>query len=82
MGGDDDVTRDAKRRFTKAQRTAAYLTANGKCESCGTELGRGWECDHVEEWADGGVTQTYNARALCRDCHRRKTNAERIRRTS
>lgn len=76
------MARDFRRRFSKSQRKDAYLRAGGKCESCGTELGRGWECDHVEEWADGGVTQSYNARALCRQCHRRKTDVQRIRRSS
>lgn len=76
------MARDFRRRFSKSQRKHAYLMAGGKCESCGTELGRGWECDHVQEWADGGVTQSYNARALCRECHRRKTDVQRIRRSS
>ena len=74
--------RDGVRLFTRRQRTATYLRANGKCESCGSELESDWQCDHVSEWSDGGVTETYNARALCLDCHRRKTNVERVRRTS
>lgn len=74
--------RDEVRLFTRRQRTAAYLRANGKCESCASELGSDWQCDHVNEWSDGGVTEMYNARALCLDCHRRKTNDERLRRAT
>jgi hypothetical protein len=76
------MNRDSRRSFTKSQRRDAYLKANGKCEMCGAELARGWECDHVEEWADGGVTQGYNSRALCRECHREKTYVQRLRRSS
>lgn len=78
----NEKCRDVRRSFSKSQRRNAYLNAGGKCETCGTELGRGWECDHVEEWTDGGVTEIYNARALCRACHRRKTDVQRVRRSS
>jgi 5-methylcytosine-specific restriction endonuclease McrA len=47
---------------------------------CSVMLDHLWQCDHVREWADGGVTQTYNAHALCGACHRKKTNEERIKR--
>jgi len=76
------MNRDSRRSFSKSQRGDAYLKAGGKCEICGTELVRGWECDHAVEWADGGVTQAYNARALCRECHRKKTYVQRLRRSS
>jgi len=76
------MNRDRQRSFSRSQRKDAYLKAGGKCEDCGAELVRGWECDHAEEWADGGVTQIYNARALCRGCHMRKTDVQRVRRSS
>lgn len=58
-----------RRRFNTSERSALYLAANGKCESCGTELQPGWHADHVEPFSKGGVTDVINGSALCPSCN-------------
>lgn len=58
-----------RRRFNGSERSALYLAADGKCESCGTELEPGWHADHVHPYSKGGPTDVINGRALCPTCN-------------
>lgn len=60
------------RRFSRSQRTALYLTADGKCESCGNDLDPGWHADHVHPHSRGGPTDVINGAALCPSCNLKK----------
>lgn len=62
-------TRDQQRRFTPGQRAQLYVIQDGRCARCETQLEEGWHAHHVSEWGRGGVTQNYNALALCPACH-------------
>ena len=65
---------DPRRRFTRKQKAALYIAADGKCESCGVQLLPGWHGDHVTSHAHGGPTDLINGAALCADCNWRKGN--------
>ncbi len=64
--------RDPRRRFTAAERVALFLAADGKCESCGTELEPGFHSDHVYAHTHGGPTDVVNGAALCPPCNLKK----------
>lgn len=63
-----------RRRFGSRERAALYLAADGKCSSCGRDLGPGWHADHVTPWSRGGQTDVINGQALCPECNLRKGN--------
>ena len=60
------------RTFSKKQKIALYLVADGKCEICGEELESDFEADHIKAWSKGGGTNVINGQALCKKCNRRK----------
>lgn len=62
------------RRFSRTQRVALYLAADGMCESCGTELKPGWHADHVYPHSKSGPTDVINGAALCPSCNQKKGN--------
>ena len=63
---------DPRRRFSDSERRALYIAADGKCESCGTDLPDGWHSDHVDPHVNGGSTDVANGQALCPPCNLRK----------
>lgn len=58
-----------ERIFSNAQKRHLYLSAEGRCERCGSALGQDWEAHHKIRYADGGVTELTNGIALCQRCH-------------
>ena len=66
-----------RNEFTKAIKAAAFLRANGHCQSCGDKLRPGgWECDHGVACGlnlSGGNRDIGNAVVLCLPCHSVKT---------
>jgi len=67
------VTGESRRRFFSAkERTALYLGAGGRCESCGEALEGDWHADHAFPHSRGGETDLRNARAVCPGCNLRK----------
>lgn len=46
-----------------------YVAANGRCAECGGVLSEDWEAHHEIRYADGGVTEIQNGKALCKACH-------------
>lgn len=45
------------------------MRADGKCELCSDYLEDNWHAHHIKEFSNGGVTEIYNAMALCPSCH-------------
>src|SRR5438552_2311253 len=60
------------RRFNRKQKHDLFMTANGRCVSCGKPLSPGWHGDHVQPWKAGGPTETANGQALCPECNLEK----------
>lgn len=63
-----------RRRFNGREKTALYLAADGRCESCGVELEPGWHADHVQPYSRDGKTDVINGQALCPTCNLKKGN--------
>lgn len=57
------------RTFSRKQRVHLYVAANGRCAECGGVLSEDWEAHHEIRYADGGVTEIQNGKALCKACH-------------
>ncbi|GGN29335.1 hypothetical protein GCM10011609_86270 [Lentzea pudingi] len=64
-----------RRVFSGAERIALFLTADGRCESCGAELEAGFHGDHVFPYSLGGITDVINGQALCPTCNFKKGNS-------
>lgn len=60
------------RRFSRSQKAALYLAADGRCEECGAELLAGWHGDHVMPRVANGPTDVTNGQALCPACNLKK----------
>ena len=65
---------DMKRTFSKREKQALYIVADGKCEICGCELEPGWHADHIQPFSKGGETDVVNGQALCAKCNMQKGN--------
>jgi hypothetical protein len=64
--------RDSRRRFSRRERAALLIFAEGRCTHCGAELPLSFHADHLEPWAQGGRTDVVNGQALCETCNLRK----------
>ena len=63
------------RYFTQVQKLLILRRANYKCQNCGTSLdAKNFEADHKKAFSKGGVTEVWNAQALCRNCNRLKSD--------
>lgn len=68
-----NAPRDARRRFTVAQRAAVLSRDGATCFYCAAPLSpAAWDCDHVVPWTRGGRTVESNAVAACAACNRSK----------
>jgi superfamily II DNA or RNA helicase len=64
---------DARRYFTAAEVTAAWLFQERKCSECKRDVPRDLvEGDHIIAWSVGGRTTVENLQVLCIACNRRK----------
>lgn len=57
------------RFFSREQKRHLYVSAGGRCEECDVPLGERWHAHHEVRFADDGVTEITNGRALCERCH-------------
>jgi len=64
-----------RRTFSRRERTALFLVADGSCSVCGATLEKGWHADHIHPWHAGGATDVGNGQALCPQCNRKKGGA-------
>lgn len=69
-----------KRNVTES--TKKYVASNQgwKCLKCGQTLDATYEVDHVKPLHQGGTNDISNLRALCRNCHGKKTLEDNMRR--
>ena len=63
-----------RRFFNGIEKTILYLLSDGRCQSCGAVLGKGWHADHIEPYSKGGQTRIKNGQALCPICNLTKSN--------
>jgi len=61
-----------RRTASRKQRAYILLKQKNKCFTCGN-FNANLEVDHVIPYAVGGVTELYNLRALCPNCHAEKS---------
>lgn len=76
INGQDIIA--SRRVSAPLTRLVIYDKTHGKCEECSAELefsGK-WHADHITPIFKGGTTSFANLRALCIDCHDRKTALE------
>ncbi|OUU23259.1 MAG: hypothetical protein CBB97_13675 [Candidatus Endolissoclinum sp. TMED37] len=64
------------RLFSTSQKKRLFIRCDGKCEICGEYLNAGWHAHHVQPYSQGGMTELYNAQALCEECHKRVHSKE------
>lgn len=57
------------RRFSRKDRMALYVLAQGRCAECGKPLDRTFHADHKKPWSRGGATTLSNGDALCSSCN-------------
>lgn len=61
------------RKFTTAQKRAAYEKQNGICTICGEPFDiKEMDADHIIPWSEGGKTEPSNLQLLCKTCNRTK----------
>lgn len=63
-----------KRGFSRKERIALFLAADGRSELSGEELGENWHADHITPWSHGGPTDLENGQALTAEENIRKGN--------
>lgn len=56
--------RDPRRTFSKTEKDAIFMAADGKSELSGEPLPDDWHADHDKPWSKGGSTDVSNAQAL------------------
>jgi len=65
----------ARRCFTQTQKLLILRRAGYQCQYCGIALTEeNFEADHRIPYSKGGVTEVWNAIALCASCNRRKSD--------
>jgi len=71
----DDNTR---RQFSELERVGIASAQNFICAKCPIEIldSRDFDVDHILPIASGGKNTVDNLQALCKPCHREKTNTE------
>jgi DNA-directed RNA polymerase subunit RPC12/RpoP len=77
---DDDVRPEGSDRIIIKPRIRHMKRCEqrNKCANCKKELGLEFEIDHRIPLGDKGTNEYANLQALCPECHRRKTDAERF----
>ena len=64
-----------RRRKSQAEcRAICWKRDHGKCALCPV-IGGAWEADHIVPWSWGGTDEAENLRTLCRECHKKETEA-------
>lgn len=76
IGGESDSR--VKRSVSESKKK--YVAANQKwqCGHCKQQLDATYEIDHVIELQNGGTNEVSNLKALCRNCHGKKSMMTRM----
>jgi len=62
--------RDDREPIDKSIRQDVFHKFGGHCAYCGVQLkSKGWHCDHVIPWADGGPDDVVNLFPACKHCN-------------
>jgi len=61
-----------RRKFSVRQRRILLWLAAGKCQLCGSKLGRDFHADHIKPYSKCGNTIISNGQALCGPCNLKK----------
>ena len=67
-----------KRKVTESTKKHVASEQKWKCKSCNELLDSTYEIDHVKPLYKGGSNDFSNLQALCRNCHGKKTLADRL----
>ena len=67
-----------KRNVTGLMKKKVAADQQWKCGHCKTTLDATFEVDHIKALFNGGTNDQSNLVALCPNCHRKKTVAERL----
>ncbi len=72
--GDLDFYLSRRTRFFRGPQRTALIARDRYCQDpgCGTPANK-CEADHIQEYADGGLTLPDNGKMRCGPCHRHKT---------
>ena len=67
-----------RRKMTKAKRVAVFLSANGICHICKTQIrdGEKWEVSHPDPLNLGGADDETNMRPAHKRCHVTQTKTD------
>lgn len=67
-----------RRPFTELERVGIASTQNFMCNLCSCEIldSRDFDIDHIKPIANGGKNTIDNLQALCKNCHKEKTQNE------
>ena len=67
-----------KRSVSETKKKYVAASQHWKCAHCNNELSAWFEVDHKVRLEDGGSNHVDNLRALCRECHGKKTGLENL----
>jgi len=62
-----------KRSVSETKKKYVASRQGWKCQDCNNQLDATFEVDHLVELQHGGTNHVSNLRALCRNCHGKKT---------
>lgn len=74
-GGSNDRV---KRSVSESKKKYVAANQKWKCDHCKQQLDATYEIDHVIELQNGGTNDVSNLKALCRNCHGKKTMMTRM----
>lgn len=67
-----------KRNVSESKKKFVASNQQWKCASCNELLNATYEIDHITPLYKGGTNEVSNLKALCRNCHGKKTLMDRI----
>lgn len=67
-----------KRSVSESKKKYVAANQNWRCGHCKQQLDATYEIDHVIELQNGGTNDVSNLKALCRNCHGKKTMMTRM----
>ena len=77
-GGTTEEIKKTKRSVSETKKKWVASRQHWKCDECNKMLPAWFEVDHITRLEHGGSNHVDNLRALCRDCHGRKTSMENL----
>jgi hypothetical protein len=69
---------NVKRNVSESKKKFVASNQQWKCSSCNELLDATYEIDHITPLYKGGTNEVSNLKALCRNCHGKKTLMDRI----